>query len=61
MGIFPNDASVLRLATAVIAETHDEWAVTDPRYFSEGSTAKLYDTADPPAFPDEITPAKIAS
>ena len=61
VGIFPNDDSVSRLATAVIAETHDEWAVTDRRYLSEASMNKLYDTDDPPALPDEITPAKIAS
>jgi putative transposase len=61
VGIFPNDDAVVRLATAVIAETHDEWAVCDRRYLSEGSTTKLYDTDDPPALPEEITPAKIAS
>jgi putative transposase len=61
VGIFPNDDSVVRLATAVIAEAHDEWAVSDRRYLSEGSMNKLYDTDAPPALPDEITPAKIAS
>src|SRR5215203_4048683 len=61
VGIFPNDDSVVRLATAVIAEAHDEWAVTDRRYLSEGSMAKLYDTDNSPALPEETTPAKIAS
>jgi putative transposase len=51
----------VRLATAVIAETHDEWAVCDRRYLSEGSMNKLYETNAPPALPEQNTPAKIAS
>jgi len=61
VGIFPNDAALMRLVTAVIAETHDEWQVCDRRYLSEGSMNKLYDQPDPPALLEELPAAKIAS
>jgi putative transposase len=41
VGIFPNDASALRLITAVCVETHEEWLVAEKRYRSEGSMALL--------------------
>ena len=45
VGIFPNDASILRLVTAVLVETHDEWAVSERRYLSEESMANITDAA----------------
>ncbi|HZT67198.1 MAG TPA: transposase, partial [Acidimicrobiales bacterium] len=41
VGVFPNDAAIDRLVTAVIVETHDEWAVSERRYLSETSMARL--------------------
>lgn len=44
VGIFPNDASVLRLIGMVLAEQDDEWR-TCRRYFSEESMAPLLEPA----------------
>jgi putative transposase len=34
VGIFPDDASLLRLSSCVLIEAHDEWQVSDRRYLS---------------------------
>jgi putative transposase len=41
VGIFPDDASLLRLSSCVLIEAHDEWQIADRRYLSEASMAQL--------------------
>ena len=41
VGIFPTSSSLLRLASCVLIEAHDEWQDSDRRYLSEGSMALL--------------------
>ena len=61
VGIFPNDAAVLRLVSAVVAETHDEWQDTERRYLAEHTMALLYDAPVDALDTKEVTPARIAS
>lgn len=60
VGIFPNDAAIVRLTGAVLIETHDEWQVIERRYFSEGSMAAINASGSAPTA-TEGRPALLAS
>jgi putative transposase len=61
VGIFPNDVAVLRLVSAVVAETHDEWQDSERRYLAEHTMASLYEPAPEPLDTQEVIPARLAS
>ena len=46
VGIFPNEASGIRLFGAILADLRDEWQATDRRYLSEDSMNQLYPQRD---------------
>lgn len=60
VGVFPNDAAINRLVTAVLVEQHYEWQVAERRYLAEGSMVALL---QPPAAPPAATRsrARLAS
>jgi mutator family transposase len=61
VGIYPNDAALVRLASMLLIEQNDEWLV-GRRYLSRESIAALYaDEGRPPGPGDAGQPASVAS
>jgi transposase-like protein len=59
VGIYPNDAALLRLATRLLVEQNDEWLI-QKRYLSLHSLALLTDGPCGPAADDQPAPNKSA-
>jgi putative transposase len=57
VGIYPNDAALLRLATSLLVEQNDEWLI-QKRYLSLHSLALLTDAPCGPADDDQPAPNK---
>ena len=59
VGIFPNDAAIIRLVGALLLEQQEEWQLEGRRVFSELSMAKLDSSNDPGQ--DQLTAALTAA
>ena len=47
VGIFPNDATIIRLVGALLLEQQEEWQLDGRRAFSEVSMAKVDTSSEP--------------
>jgi transposase-like protein len=59
VGIFPDDASLIRLVSMLAIEANDEWLV-GRSYISQGSMATLYETRTDRTLSSEINDKEVA-
>jgi putative transposase len=59
VGIFRNDAAIIRLVGALLLEQQEEWQLDGRRVFSEHSMAKLGNTSE--SIQDQTTAALSAA
>lgn len=52
VGIFPNDAAIIRLVGAMLLEQQEEWQLERRSFFSEATMAKIPETEEPLELPD---------
>jgi putative transposase len=59
VGIFPNDATIIRLMGALLLEQQEEWQLNGRRVFSELAMAKLDNSSN--QLQDQPNPAHTAA
>jgi putative transposase len=47
VGIFPNDAAIVRLVGSQLQEQQEEWQLERRRFFSEATMAKIPEPEEP--------------
>jgi putative transposase len=57
VGIFPDDAAIIRLVGAVLLDVHDEWQVAERAYFSDASMKLIDQRPDHQEGPAELDAA----
>ena len=57
VGIFPDDAAIIRLVGAVLLDVHDEWQVAERAYFSDASMKLIHQTPNTKESPAELDAA----
>ncbi len=58
VGIFPNDAAIVRLVGAQLLEQQEEWQLERRRFFSEATMAKVLSQKRPSSSPMGKTPKR---